>query len=621
MIPILFEKEDTDFSTNGICRLPDCLSCVVEEERNGTYELEFRYPVTGRNYDQIQEGRVIVCTHDDTRDLQPFDIYRRDIPINGIVKFYAHHISYRLSRIILRPFTAGSCAEAFARMNGNSLNANPFRFVTDKEVAATFTVDAPISVKAILGGMQGSILDIYGKADYLWDRFNVYLYQNRGQDRGVTIRYGKNLANFLENYDISETYNAVVPYWSANDDSGTIVTLPEHILTRTGIDPAEEVVPVPMDLTEAFQNQPTVEQLRASAQARLDNSGAWNPDIHLDIDFVQLWQMPGYEQYKDLQRVALCDTVTVLAPELGVDQVKLKVISVTYDVLQEKYTAMELGEPRISFDKSTVAEAVSQTSGKYASTNYVSNALAAQNTTLRTALTEATEKIVGVRGGYVRFSYDGDGNPYEILIMDDEDVANATNIIRMNEEGIAFSNAGYHPEAFRSAWTIDGQFVANFITSGELDANIIKAGVLTDQTGESWWNLVTGQLHLAMKASDIGAVSESDYAAGVSSLQNYADNAVSTLQNNIQMYFNADSDGVRIGKLVGDQETPYSILITNEKMSFQQHGYEVAYIQYNILHISNVEILDRMTLGDANYGGYFDWIVTDAGIGVKWRGV
>lgn len=608
MIPILFEKDETAFTSNGICRLPDCFSCEVQEDQNGIFEVEIKYPVTGRNFDQIIEGRIFGIIHDDRKDLQPFDIYRHDTPINGIVTFYGHHIGYRLARVILNPFTAGTCAEAFAKINGQSINANPFRFVTDKEVEAPFAVTEPISVKQILGGVQGSILDVFGKGDYQWDKWNVNFYQNRGQDNGVTIRYGKNLTKFLENYDISETYNAVVPFWSSED--GGLVVLPERIITRTDIGADEPVSPVPMDLSESFETAPTVEQLRTAAQLRLDNSGAWNPDINLDIDFVQLWQMPGYEQYTSLQRVALCDTVTVLAPELGVEMAKLKVISVTYDVLQEKYIKMSLGDRRTTFDKATVAAVASEVAGNYASVS-----------TVRRALEDATQRIVGIKGGYIRYSYDVDGEPYELLFMDADNINDAVNILRINQEGIAFSNSGYNPESFVTAWTINGDFAANFITTGELDANLLKAGVITDQTGNSWWNLVTGQLHLAMTASDIGAVSQTDYDAGVSSLQNYADNAVSTLQNNIQMYFNADSDGVRIGKLVGDQETPYSILITNEKMSFQQYGYEVAYIQYNILHINNVEILDRMTLGDATYGGYFDWIVTDAGIGVKWRGV
>lgn len=609
MIPILFDGSETQFNTNGIGRLSDCFSCSVKEERNGIYEAVFRYPVTGRHYEEITEDKIIYCTHDDTGDLQPFDIYRRGVTINGITTFYAHHISYRLGRIILNPFTAGSCAEAFGRMVSNSINTNPFTFWTDKDVTGTFAVTAPVSVKAILGGMKGSILDVYGKADYEWDKWTVKLHQNRGHNNHVRIRYGKNLTQFTHDTDISETYNAVVPFWS-NADGDNLVMLPERVLTYEGMATGTEVKPVPMDLSDVWETAPTEEQLRTRAQARLNASDAWKPNLNIDIDFEQLWQMPGYEEYTSLQRCALCDTVTIIAPELGVDAVEEKIISVTYDVLNEKYTEMSLGDPRVTFGEQTIAEVTSEIAAEYPTTSAVQK-----------ALTDATNRISGVNGGYVRYIYDADGNPTELLIMDTPDINTAVNVLRMNNAGIAFSTSGYDPENFDTAWTIDGSFVADFITTGTLNANLLTAGTIMDSSGQSWWNLTDGTLHLAITASDVGAVSQAEYENGIADMENYADNAVETLQNNIQLYFNVDGDGVRIGKKVGDQETPYSILLTNEKMSFQQYGFEVAYIQYNVLHINNVEILDRMTLGDATYGGYFDWIVTDAGIGVKWRSV
>ena len=106
MTPILFSKGATDFSTNGLGRLSDCISCTVTEERNGIYEVEFTYPITGAHYSEIEEGCVIACTHDDKHDVQPFDIYARSVPIDGIVTFNARHISYRLCNVILRPFSS-----------------------------------------------------------------------------------------------------------------------------------------------------------------------------------------------------------------------------------------------------------------------------------------------------------------------------------------------------------------------------------------------------------------------------------------------------------------------------------------------------------------------------------
>ena len=191
MIPILYESTETAFNSNGLGRLAECVSCTVTEERNGIYECQFVYPISGANYSKIQEGRIIACRHDETTDIQPFDIYARSAPINGLVTFYAHHISYRLGNVILKPFTATSCAGAIAKFTTENINENPFAFWTDKETVGDFTSATPVSVKALLGGTQGSLLDVFGSGEYEFDRFTVKLHLNRGEDTGIQIRYGK----------------------------------------------------------------------------------------------------------------------------------------------------------------------------------------------------------------------------------------------------------------------------------------------------------------------------------------------------------------------------------------------------------------------------------------------
>ena len=125
MIPILYEANETSFLSHGIGRLVDCLRLEVTEERDGIFELEFDYPVNGQHYDDITEGRIIASVHDDNKDVQPFDIYGRSAPIDGVVTFYAHHVSYRLQYAILQPFTASSVSEAFSMMASKCVTPCP----------------------------------------------------------------------------------------------------------------------------------------------------------------------------------------------------------------------------------------------------------------------------------------------------------------------------------------------------------------------------------------------------------------------------------------------------------------------------------------------------------------
>ena len=196
MIPILYSADETRYITNGIGRLSDCVRCEVTEERNGIYELEFDYPITGEHFDEIKLGRIVAATHDDKNDIQPFVIYSRTVPdLRGIVTFNAHHISYKLNELVVMPFTAGSIAEAFQKIESNIVGVNPFTFWTDKTTVGDYEHKTPKNARAMLGGEENSILDVYGKGDYEFDKFTVKLYNERGVDSDVEIRYSKNLVN------------------------------------------------------------------------------------------------------------------------------------------------------------------------------------------------------------------------------------------------------------------------------------------------------------------------------------------------------------------------------------------------------------------------------------------
>lgn len=487
MIPVLYDNAERAFVTNGIGRLSDCISCTVTEERNGIYECEFEYPITGVRYNDIQEGCIVAVTHDDTGDIQPFDIYGRSAPINGIVTFYAHHVSYRLSDIVVGPCTASNPADALDKIRRNSINGNPFTFWTNKTGSGEFKVETPDYARALLGGQQGSVLDVYGKGDYEFDRWTVKLHLNRGTDSGVEIRYGKNLSDIKHDIDISESYNAVVPFWASSD--GNLVMLPEKILIYSGAtyryanltdedwqiirDENDEPIEItyqvidakPLDLSSEFQEAPTVAQLRSLAQSKLTESEGWVPDENITIDFVQLWQTEEYKDYAPLQRVRLCDTVSVYYPELGVEAVKAKVIKTVYNVLLDRYDSIELGTPQ-----TTLAQAI---------TGGIAEKVDELPTVdmMEEAIAHATDLISGGLGGYVYIKPNANGKPEEILILDNEDINQAVHVIRMNKNGIGFSSNGYQGP-FASAWTIDGSFVADFITSGSINASLITTGAL-----------------------------------------------------------------------------------------------------------------------------------------------
>lgn len=465
MIPILYDKTETAFLSNGLGRLTECTRCEVTEERNGVYELEFVYPVTGKLYSQLIQGGVVSVIHDDKKDRQAFDIYKYSAPIDGNVTFYARHISYRLSGIAVSPFTAGSCTLALDAIVSHSMQTNPFSFWTDKNVVADYTVAVPSSARALLGGVAGSILDVYGKGEYEFDMFDVKLYTNRGQASGVTIRYGKNLTEFVRELDDGQTYNAVAPFWQSEEK---VVKITEGYVVQTG---ATEIYCVPLDLSSDFESEPTENELRARAQAYLANNEPWEPSENITLDFVQLWQTDEYKDYAVLQRVSLCDTVSIYFPAVGLTQANAKVIRVVYDVLNERYTQMELGEPKTSLSDALVKPAVKELQKEIdLKPNYGA---------IQAAIEAATSLITGATGGHVVIKQDQSGEPEEILIMDTDDKSTAVNVWRWNLNGLGHSHTGYNGPYNDVAITMDGKINASMILTGYLMANYIKGGTLS----------------------------------------------------------------------------------------------------------------------------------------------
>ena len=235
MIPVLYPPNTTDFSSFGLGVLTDTISCEVTEERNGVFECLLKYTVSGQHYGLITKECVIKAKPNDTAADQAFRIYRITKPLNGIVTIYGQHISYDLANVPVLPFSTDSRSPQLIL---SQLLAGDTRFTgwTDYSDAKAFSVTQPKSVRACLGGTEGSMLSKwYG--EFEWDNFTVKFHSHRGQKTGVVIEYGKNLTAMEQDEDNSGVYTALLPYavyTPEGTDTETVVTLPEvtlHIVT------------------------------------------------------------------------------------------------------------------------------------------------------------------------------------------------------------------------------------------------------------------------------------------------------------------------------------------------------------------------------------------------------
>lgn len=464
----LFESTERTFNTNGIGPLPDAISSKVTEETNSVYELEMTYPITGMNYSELTFRRLIYAKPNPYANRQPFRIYSLSKPLDGIVTINARHISYDLSDYTASPFSAISIMSAFTNLRAAvDVEDFPFDFWTDKETAADMATNIPLSVRSILGGIEGSILDTY-RGEYEFDGFTVKLWNNRGEDRGVSIRYGKNLTSLKQDENCSNVFTAVRPFWYLEDRSNDpevpdvnsgFVELPEKIIM---VDQEADYIKIlPLDFSSDIKEKPTVEELREAATAYIEEHDIGTPEVSLDVSFVNLSDADEYKDLALLEMVKLCDTVDVVFPKLGVN-VSAKVNKTVYNVLSGRYESISLGTSKadlartISINNKTIKETVSKTD-------------------LEQAVSIATNLITGQSGGYVVLN--PAEQPQELLILDAPSLGQATNVWRWNSGGLGFSSNGY-TGPYSTAITSDGKIVADFILAGSLSANLVKGGVL-----------------------------------------------------------------------------------------------------------------------------------------------
>lgn len=488
MIPILYKESATDFSNFGIGVLADTISCLVTEERNGVYELTLKYPLNGPLYNEIKKERIIKAKPNDLSDPQAFRIYRITIPINGIITIYAQHISYDLINIGVLPFSLVNVKpqQAIDTVLKNTVLPHNFTFRTDYTIEKDFEVKKPQSVRACLGGTYGSLVNKWG-GEFEWDNFTIIHHKGRGSNKGVVIEYGKNLTKLDHDSNISEVYTDILPYAVISKGDGTddIVTLGEQTLPITSALINRKTLI--KDMTDSFDegDEITESTLREKTQKHIEDNplGVENPTI--TISFEPLWKQPEYSAL--LERVSLCDTVTVKHTQIGVS-IKTKVIKTTYNTLLEKYTSITLGNARSNF-----IDQVHDVESKIDSTK---TAVDRFPSLLNYAVSNATKLITGNAGGYVVLhSAAKDGKPYELLIMDKPNLNDAVKVWRWNVSGLGYSKNGYNGP-YETAITSNGQIVADFITSGSLVANIIKAGIISSSDGSSYWNIDTGEVVL-----------------------------------------------------------------------------------------------------------------------------
>ena len=297
------------------------------------------YAANGQYADEIAPGRYIKVKPNFTDDPQLFRIYNVGKNINGRFTVNAEHFSYLLSDYVITDGTANNIVSATVLLSDA---AGPFTVTTTKNTSGNFEITEPSSVRSWFGGKQGSLLDVYGGGEWHYDNYTATLMQNRGEDRGVTIRYGKNLLELSQEFNNTNLVTAVIPYYKdadGNITTGSAVSTGQSGAKTIAVDFTQDVNP--------NSDTPIEDQLETLATSYISNHNFTTMLSNIKLDFVQIKELA--------ERVDLCDTVHIYYEPLGITATA-KCIATTWDCLEERYTETEFGDPRTSI-ADTIQEA------------------------------------------------------------------------------------------------------------------------------------------------------------------------------------------------------------------------------------------------------------------------
>ena len=330
-----------------IANLENCIECFVEEERNGIFELKLIYPTFDSNFNSLIKENIIVSNANDILKNQKFRIYHISKEIANKVQIYARHISFDLMYDFIESINIEnqSCEYALNTIFRNSQFCRHYRGYSNIINAQNFKIEM-IDCLSAIAGSKGSIIDTFGTgAEILRDNENIHVLNRRGHDNNVTIEYGKNLTGFNCTEDTTDLITRIFPYAKYTPEGQEETIVKGIYIDSNFINNFSHPYIKHIDFSDKFEDNevPTLEKLRALSEKYFKENKCDIPKLNYKIEFVPLSKCVGYENLED--KINLCDVVTVKHRIYKIDT-QVKVIKTVFNVLEDRYESMELGEPK-----------------------------------------------------------------------------------------------------------------------------------------------------------------------------------------------------------------------------------------------------------------------------------
>ncbi|SUN64369.1 Phage endopeptidase [Streptococcus dysgalactiae subsp. equisimilis] len=380
MIPVLYEAKETRFRTFGLGEIADAYEVKVTRERNGNYSLYIKYPLDGVFASVFKEEMKIKSDAGRRTKWQTFEINRVLRNSKDHIEIFARHISMRTQDIALKPFVSGASVDAESALGiwkENLVGDDKFDVKSDILTLGSFNweIDKIGNARGALGGVAGSILDVYG-GEYEFDNRTIILRKQMGRKAPTVLEYGRNIVSVEEERLLDGNYTSIYPFvrytpqqkpqegasgkphvGEHEQPEEQLVTLPEFIIDGQYLKLYAQRRIQMVDLSSHFNDdknkkEPTEEEIRKLAQKYLKDNNVGAPKVSIEVDYIDLSQTLDYQDFRVMEEVELCDIVPLYYPKFGITTETEKVVEIVYDVYTDSNHTIKLGTIGQSISKS-----------------------------------------------------------------------------------------------------------------------------------------------------------------------------------------------------------------------------------------------------------------------------
>lgn len=337
----------TSLSTAEARTLDMITRAEVTEELNGIYEFEFDILINDSAFAFCKANNLVRArvSTDNSVSQQIFRIYEVVKTLDELATVRCRHITYDLAKVPITPFSATGISAVLSALNANMMTSSVCSFSTTTDIANTsgvISIDHPVNAREIMGGMEGSLLDVF-RCEYKYDGTQVYVLDRRGEDNGVRIQYGKNLLGFNQQESSENVYTGVLGYAVIDEViyTGNIYTAQVSAEPKTAI----------VDFSSRYSSDslPTTASLTADAQGYASSNGITNTKVSIETAFIDLASTDEYKGQVQASPVALGDTVHIYVSNIGVEY-SARVNRTVYNVLIDNYDSIEVGTVRANLN-------------------------------------------------------------------------------------------------------------------------------------------------------------------------------------------------------------------------------------------------------------------------------